>query len=162
MAEEAQRCKWQHPADSEHTCQEPALPSSKHGHCIFHEQSRDKDADALTDVIHRKLGGHDFDFSGYYFPFSVLAFEGLEFDESVSFSFAEFLGMNTSFSGATFLGPETDFSFAQFSGGNTMFTETVFKSKQVSFQGARFVGEEVEFAGARFLAENTDFTCSHF
>lgn len=162
MAEETERCKWTHPLATAYRCQEVPVSCSKQGYCIFHQQSKDKDAEAFLDGIERKRDNHDFDFSGYYFPISVLAFEGFEFDQDVSFSFATFCGLNTVFSGARFSGKKTDFSFAEFSGTDAKFITTVFEGEQVNFQSACFFGEGTNFGRAEFRAEETIFGHANF
>ncbi len=161
MPQETERCKWQHPLDASYECPEPRLPSSKDEHCIFHEQSKEKDEEAFLDGIERKRDDHDFDFSGYYFPRRIGLFERFEFDKDVSFTLATFCGSNTLFSGAEFLGNKTDFSFAEFC-GDVWFTSAVFSGNEANFAKARFSGENTGFAGAHFRAAETNFSRSTF
>lgn len=116
-------------------CDQPALPGSKGGLCIFHAPLAEKDAADCRRAFLERVDGGDYDFEGYVLPDTDLS--GKLFHTDVSFRGATFGGA-TSFSGANFA-EHAFFQGATFEGpldvGSARF------SNDASFEGATFRGD---------------------
>lgn len=153
----------------------------KFEYCIFHEPSKDKDADLFWNGIDRMMKKKDYNFGGFYFiprkgedfidlreiefygTFNI-SFSKAEFYKDVAFNFCIFNG-NVNFSeikvskdsSISFLGVKfkkwVHFSLTDFP-KLTYFTSAVFENKAI-FLGSRFQGK-VFFNDSRFL-EEVDF-----
>ncbi len=156
------QCSYHSPADDWH-CPENAITGE--GLCIFHDPNLSKDLDILKTRFHLRLTEESEDslhFDGSVFP-GGLSFEGVVFERSVRFPWAQFHGQVTNFSGTQFHGLHTAFNEARFHGDITNFSKTQFHGQLTSFSLAQFHGKITTFFKAKFVSEQwTHFAGAEF
>ncbi|MBU2708788.1 pentapeptide repeat-containing protein [Zooshikella marina] len=107
------------------------------------------------------------DFSGFFFPFGKVSFEGSTFNNrqmkrSVHFTMTKFGKSEVSFYGARFGNGHVDFSGAQFGGEGVTFERSKFGKGDISFYNAQFGNGNVSFEKTIFGEGNVSFDGAEF
>ncbi len=125
------------------SCDQPVLPDSKEGLCLFHEPVNRKDAAEATRAFLKRVDEGVHDFEGYQLVDADLS--GKVFHSDMTFRRAVFTG-TTSFKDVNFT-EHALFQEALFEGDLVMVNARF--TNDVSFEGATFKGE-TSFEGANF------------
>ena len=103
MTLEKDTCQYKYIFIPKKKCQHPPLEEDKDNYCLLHSRDDDKDKEAFSNEIQKKLENNAFDFWGYYFPLGLkVDFRGKNFNNA-NFSNAIFRN-GVDFTAAKFIG----------------------------------------------------------
>ena len=151
-----------HPMSDDSPCGRPLFDSE---HCIFHSREDRKKRRKFSTLFEQELARQMdeeqvLDFSGFIFSDEV-SFNGIQFDKTVVFHRASFLGAKTDFNSSSFRGKRADFRGVHFADTRVHFRDSIFEC-EADFRGAEFSGQETTFLGASFKGKKTNFSRAVF